>query len=675
MKKSFLFFFKSRSSASVPTSYSSRLAELHETTSRLTNKERSEANDNLLGYRRSTKTDSDVAATLEKYGLKSDPYKLRNDSMPNRFLNTTNLDSRYSSNRKLCGTSTLELSRLCASSSKPPKSALNSRLQRKDSLTKSEATDTSLSPIPSIERKISSSAIGGSSSPIEIRKPEVWDKKLSVSNGETHSRAVFDSDSFNKVLVDDKDQSRSGAREIASDEDTPNFFECDENEEKTLTFEEIRKKFDSNDVIALRGGLENSYKSSQDESRASISNGVILGVHNFGQMQYLDRNSKSKKIDSFAEGAEPETGEPGKIMPESNNSFSSPQTLRRTVLKPIPSAVKNSNSNSVLRKSPDSIGEVGNSFKKKSSPDLKKSSSPEKKEGGFSNFAKLLELPVIETAETTGGEKKLNEGALASLVEAKREARNATINSKLGLESKNDLKIQSKGKNEKLLAKVEQTLLKQPEVDGELLNSLSRLRRSPETKPKDFENQTKVIELRRVDMIGSSPFESENKKSKEEKEKPREEVKEKPREKKSESPNRKLVEKVTVQKSKEVTKPKEVDSDFSPQKTMKDTSPTLKTKESSSPKEEKDSQNLKERELNKKSLTEELTKDIKCMRKEERENMGVTKEMPTWDKQDLSTNISNRTFPGQASTSHSSNSQSFNKKVVSILFLVGLVLF
>lgn len=651
-----------RSSASVPTSYSSRLTDLHDSTSRLTTKERADTNDNILNYRRSSKTDSDVAATLEKYGLKSDTYKIRNDSMPSRFLNTSNLDSKYStSNRKLTGSSAFELSRSSSSSAKPPKSGFSSRLQRKDSLTKSENVESNQSPIRSLERKISSSAIAGSSSPIEIRKPsEVWDKPLSVSYGETISRSVFDNDLFQKV--DNRDQSRLGSKESNEDENLM-FFENLDTEEKTLTFDEIRKKFD-NDTSTLKGGFENGFKASQDEPKTSVSNGLILGVHNFSSKQYLDLNAKNQKTDSNNE--EIESFEPGQLSPNidsNSDSFCSPQTLRRTVLKPIPGSVKNSSSNLVLRKSPDLPGEISSAFKKKSSPDLKKISLSEKKEGTFSNLAKLPAIPSPDI-ESFSTEKVIVDGLnTLNAIEAKREARNASINSKLGLETRSSLKIQPKTKGEKLLTKVEQTLSKEPEVDSnEMLMSLTRLRKSPETKPKDFENQTKVIELRRMDVNVGSPFQTEAKE--------REEVMEteKHKERKSESP--KLIEKSqkflkTLRNSpnKETEKTRDTNSSLSPLMSKKESNLGTKARGSSSPKEEKDSQNARERELNNKLLMEELTKDLK-IRKEEKESEISTKEAPIWDKQDLS-NIGNRNFSGQASTSNGSNTHSYNDRMVS----------
>ncbi|EEB19888.1 micronuclear linker histone polyprotein subunit, putative [Pediculus humanus corporis] len=639
-------------SASVPTSYSSRLAELHNTTSRITNKERSDVIDNIITYRRSSKTDSDVAATLEKYGVKTtaDSFRLRNESTPNRYLNSSSLDSKYSSsnssNRKLCGSSNLELSKL-SSSSKPPKSGLNSRLQRKDSLTKSESIDNNLSPVSSLERKISSSAVGGSSSsssPTDIRKPEVWDKKLSVSYGENMSRAIFDNEFFRKV--DNKSRQLTRVNENVK------------NDEKTLTFEEIRKKFDGTDVTTLKGGFDISRKSSQDESKASISNGVILGVHNFGQIQYLDRSCKNKKVvvDNFADDDEmPE-------IVESNNSdlnipFSSPQTLRRTVLKPIPSSVKNVHSNSVLRKSSDANGEVVNSnFKKKSSPELKKNVnlSPEKKQGTFSS---LVKLPAIPSADSDSGDvdkKSMESTSSSNVMEIKRDARNACINSKLGIENRNDLKISPKVKGEKLLTKIEQTLSKQMDLDNDILHSLSKIKKSPEIKSKDFENHTKVIELRRIEQNAMSPFEIEGKKIKDE-------MRDKQQ---TESPMRKTVEKSSgVTKSVKLEKvAKEILKHL-----VKDeeTFENVEMKASPSPKEDKNSLNIRERELNKKLMEELITKDVKSLRKEENaEGVILAKEMPMWEKQDVSTNSNSKSFPGQASTSHNSNPHSFNDRVV-----------
>ncbi|KAK6645035.1 hypothetical protein RUM43_001311 [Polyplax serrata] len=650
------FLNSDSSSASVPVSYSTRLTDLHDTTSRITSKERTETNGNVLSYRRSSKTDGDVAATLEKYGLKSDTYRLRNDSMPNRFLNTTNLDSRHSSNRKLSGISSLELSKLSPSSSKPPKSVLNSRLQRKDSLTKSETTDAGLGPIASIERKLSSSAVGGSSSPIEIRKSEVWDQKLSISYGENMSRAGFESNLFRKV--GSKSQSRLMSRE--NKEDDSLFVENIDGEEKTLTFEEIRKKFDGNDVITLKGGFE---KSSQEESKGSISNGVILGVHNFGQVQYLDRHSKNKSVDNFENEVESDTGENGNSQADSIGILSYPQPLRRTVLKPIPG-----NNNSCLRKSPEPTGETGTSAKKRSSPEMKKSLSPEKKDGAFSSLAKLPGIPAAETNSSSIAEKKSNEGSNMNVIEAKREARNACINSKLGLDNRSDLKITPKMKGEKLLAKVEQTLSKQSGLDNEMLNTLSRMKKSPETKPKDYENQTKVIELRRIETNVTSPFEAEERRLRDEFKERRSEVQcEKPGENElvtatttSDTITLKSTERtLRSSPSEEVsdaTLEKDEETDANSQ-VPKEGSPSLKMKDRSSPKEEKDSQNIKERALNKKFLMDELTKDIKCLRKEEKT------ETPMWDKQEMSNNANSRSIGGQASTSQSSNPSSFNKRV------------
>lgn len=658
----------------MPTSYS-RLTEIHESSNRLSNKDRSETNDsNLLSYSRSNKTDNDVTATLEKYGLKTDNYKIRNDT---RFLNTSNLDSKYTVNRKYGGTtleSTRNYNNITSSSTTKPKTVLNSRLQRKDSLTKSDNTDSSPSPIRSVERKSSSSAIGGSSSPIEIRKSsEVWDKPLSVSYGEISTKGVFENDLFQKI--DNKSHVKLASRENSEDlSESSIILENIENEEKSLSFAEIRKKFDNNDTNSLKNGFDNCSKSSQSvEPKASISNGVILGVYNFGQMQYLDRNSKCKKVvDSSVDETDSEIIEVEKI--QTNNSFSSPQTLHGLILKPIPSNLKNNNNNCPVlnKKSPEPNSDTN--FKKRSSPDLKKnllnSPSPEKKE----TLLPLVKLPAIPMNDTDNDSeiKRSEEGTL------KRDTRSSSISSKLGIESKNDVKVQSKQKGEKLLTKIEQTLAKPGDVDAEVMNTLSRIRRSPEAKPKDFENHTKVIELRRIEPLPSAAnCENENKKIKEQ------DSKEKSKDKKSESPTSgnkekspqknviKPVEKVT-KKSPEKEVIKSVDT-LSPKDSGKEVSPVMKSKRTSSPKDEKESSNTRERDMNKKLIAEDR-KEQKGTKKEEKykvdATINLTKETPIWDKNEFTTNLNNRTFTGPSS-SQCTNSQASNESLVSFGFFVA----
>lgn len=656
-----------RSSTSVPTSYS-RLNDGHESSSRIVSKDRLEANDtNLLNYSRSSKTDNDVPANLERYVLKVESYKFRSD-MPSRFLNTSSIESKYSLNRRYGGT-TLELTKF-TSSTKSPKTALNSRLQRKDSLTKSENADSSPSPIRSLERKSSSSAVG-SSSPIEIRKnSEVWDKKLSVSYGENTTRGVFDSDLFHKSHA--KLASRENSEDLSEDSI---ILENIENDEKGLTFAEIRKKFDNNDSNVLKGGFENCQKSSHSEdAKASISNGVILGVHNFGQMQYLDRNSKTKKVvDNSVDETDSEMNE----IDQTETNFSSPRTLHGLILKPIPGNLKNNSP--ALRKSPDPNTDVSTNTKKRSSPDLKKNFSnlsPEKKDGTLTTLIKLAAIPTTENERESSSEKKL-EPTVKNSVDAKRESKTKTISTKLGLDAKNDIKIQPKQKGERLLTKVEQALAKIPsELDPELINSLSRLRRSPETKSKDVENHTKVIELRRVEPSNNSAFELENRKIRED------ETKDKPKEKKNEtsgvktnekSPqkNAKPSEKTTkASPTKEVNKSSTKDSEpnLSPKSTRKEVSPVIKSKRNASPKDEKESINTKERDLAKKIVEE--PKEAKPSKGKLEPAANLAKETPIWDKSDYSTNLGNRTFPGPSS-SQSSNSQTSSDSLVSFCFFVA----
>ncbi|KAL0281132.1 UNVERIFIED_CONTAM: hypothetical protein PYX00_002217 [Menopon gallinae] len=486
-----------RSSTSVPTSYS-RLSESHEASGKYSKKE---ANDSGVSNYPRSKTDSDVSA-LEKSVYKSDSYKYRTDAATSRFQSPLMVDSKYSPARKYMGGISLDTRLDSVKTSKLTDST--SRLQRKDSLTRSEKTDTSPSPIRSLERKSSSSVTGGSSSPIEIRK----------STEPLHGQSL--------------------------------------------------KRVPNN----LKNYSNNSTNVSSNHNNSAYSN---------------------------------------------------------------------------QRRSPDPVQDVSNNVKKNSlEKDFEMAVlSPEKKEPNLSSLTRLTGLPIPESAaRTDDGPGK---------AEVKREVRKGLLSNTLSLDNRNDLKGQSKRKLEKLLSKP-------LEIDPELLGSIPRLRRSPEAKPKDLENETRVIELRKIEPFLKSPFEASNK------------IKE--TEKKNLS-SQKVAEK-SPQKSKVIEKPiktspvrdmskasaatsstKESDPGSSPGASRKEYSAT-KPKKSTSLKDEKETNNVRARELNKRLLSEE-TVELKLQRRsEDKSEMDAAfKETPLVDKIEMVKSINSRTLPGPSSYQNS----------------------
>lgn len=640
----------------MPTSYA-RQIESHEGSGKYGRKEANESG--LSGYPRS-KTDSDVSSALERCGYKLDSYKYRTDAGTNRFLNTPMIDSKYSPSRKYISGIFQDSARLdSVKSSKITEST--SRLQRKDSLTRSEKTDTSPSPIRSLERKSSSSVTGGSSSPIEINKSsEVWNNRLS-SSYESAMKGCFENDL--SQMIDKENQAKLTSRENGEElSESSIILERTESEEKKLSFDEIRRLFDNNDSGDVKIGFESSSQKSSHSKDSKIVNGVILGVRS----QYSDRKLK-KSADNSLHDAELDSEQF-----ETNNSFPSSQPLHGQSLKRVPNNLKSYSNNSTNissnhnnsayanpRKSPDPIPEVSNNVKKNGGleKDLETAMlSPEKE----ANLPSLTRLAGLSYSESSG--QRIDEGTGKG--DVKRDVRKSLFSNTLALDNRNDLKNQSKRKVEKLLAKP-------LELESDTLGNLPKLRRSPETKPKDFENETRVIELRKIEPFLKSTFEISNKtkdtENKEKKVVSAQKLAEK-------SPQKTKLSEKQIKTSpvrdaaKAATASKEPETNTSPGAARKEYT-AVKPKKNTSLKDEKETKNVRAREMNKR-LSNEETVELKLPKKAEDKpdaegTSNLMKEAPLLEKMEMPKNFNSRTVPGP-SAYQSTNSCSPSEQWVSV---------